>query len=394
MKKGLIVLCSVAVGIVLSALGQTSLVISSFDRTSGQLVFNEIENATNYYVMRSTDLSAGWTPAGGALDDIPTNGLGSITCWVPVADPACFYRVAANINTNTTPPALPPFIELASIPSGTYYMGDYLWIWDDATTEHPVDINAFEMGKYEVTKAEWDTAASWASDHGYDIDIYDAAGKGTNHPAYYITWYEAVKWCNALSEREGRTPCYELIGNVYRAGIPANPSADLTCDWDANGYRLPTEAEWEWAAQAGVDGRWFPWDGLILHGNANYMANTHAPHDATTYTDSTYHPTYAVGAFPYTSPVGDFAANSYGLYDMAGNVYEWCWDWYDAGYYAVSGRDNPKGPGAGTYRVARGGAFNSLSYYCHVYGRGNASPTYDFYDELGFRVVRAPDPAE
>jgi len=177
---------------------------------------------------------------------------------------------------------------------------------------------------------------------------------------------------------------------VYRTGR-VDVSNDAV-DWGANGYRLPTEAEWEKAARGGVPDRRFPWGDTITHDEANYQANGSAyPYDESPYTSYTFHPDYDDGGNPYTSPVGSFAATGYspGLYDMAGNVWEWCWDWYSSTYYDISPTNDPKGPASGSYRVHRGGSWGPRAVSCRAADRGYDNPKFSDYDRVGFRCVRA-----
>jgi formylglycine-generating enzyme required for sulfatase activity len=207
-----------------------------------------------------------------------------------------------------------------------------------------------------------------------------------------MTWYDAVKWCNARSQKEGRTPAYYTSGaqtTVYRSG-----EADVQTNWVKwnSGYRLPTEAEREKAARGGAAGHRFPWSNTdnITHSMANYYSDASYAYD----TSSTrgYHPTFATGGYPYTSPVGYFAANGYGLHDMAGNVWEWCWDWYDRAYYSSSPGTDPRGPASGSNRVYRGGSWwFSFAFNCRAANRNFNIPTFR-YDFIGFRSVLPPGP--
>lgn len=165
-------------------------------------------------------------------------------------------------------------------------------------------------------------------------------------------------------------------------------NAEPTCDWGANGYRLPTEAEWEKAARGGIDGKRFPWGtDTINHSNANYYASsTSATYDTTGFTVFTYHPTYQTGIEPFTASVGSFAGNGFELFDVSGNVWEWCWDWYEASYYSNAAFD-PKGPSIGIYRSVRGGSYITAPWgqRC-AYRLGNRLPI-NGSNNRGFRIA-------
>ncbi|MCX6879942.1 MAG: SUMF1/EgtB/PvdO family nonheme iron enzyme [Verrucomicrobia bacterium] len=291
--------------------------------------------------------------------------------------------------------------EFVLIPAGSFQMGNALSASGDGMADelpfHTVYVSAFYMAKCLVTKADWDAVRTWGLTHGY-ADLSVGAGKAANHPVTNINWYDTLKWCNARTEYENATkgtnytPCYTLSGAVYRT----IDNSEVVCNWSANGYRLPTEAEWEKAARGGLSGKRFPWGDTINHSNANYYANSSAySYDTSGYTTYTIHPTYHNGAMPYTSPVspaGSFAPNGYGLYDMSGNVEGRCWDWYSSSYYATSPETDPRGATSGSGRVIRGGSWNGYATDCRVaYRYGSLSLTYSNYD-VGFRLARGAAP--
>ena len=195
-----------------------------------------------------------------------------------------------------------------------------------------VTLSAFYMAKTLTTWAEWQTVRTWAVAHGYpDLLVTNdgggAIGKAADHPVCRVNWYEVVKWCNAKSEMDGLTPCYytdEAQPTVFRTGNLVGYRIQVKWAANANGYRLPTSEEWECAARGGITGKRFPWGDTISHTQANYNSSASYSYDVSATRGN--HPSYNSGDYPYTSPVTAFAANGYGLFDMAGNLGQWCWD--------------------------------------------------------------------
>lgn len=221
---------------------------------------------------------------------------------------------------------------------------------------YSLTVDSLYMDATEVTKAEWDKVYAWAITNGYSFSNA-GSGYGSNHPVHTVNWYDCVKWCNARSEKGGQTPCYTVSGSIYKSGEIAP-----ACNFNVNGYRLPTSVEWEYAARGGVIGKRFPWGDTISHDLSNYNANYDAPYDES-YPEGK-HPNYAE-----TSPVGALAKNGYGIYDMAGNVMEWCTD--------IIG---------GSSRRIRGGSWlnNANSARCGLESQGNAGSESILF---GFRTI-------
>lgn len=259
--------------------------------------------------------------------------------------------------------------------------------WPDYMSE--VRVDAFFIDRFEVSESLWRNVFDWAVAHGYTFG-HSGVAKGLDHPVHSINWFDCLKWANARSEKEGRKPAYYTSPDhrrVYRNGVLALNEADV--DWKADGYRLPTDAEWEIAARGGVEGRLFPWGDTITHSNANYLSNGSLAYDLAEKRGA--HPAYAIGEYPYTSPVGRFAPNDYGISDMSGNVFEWCWDmWYTRP--TPDGAVNPKSGGGYFYgdnsqwRSIRGGSWLTWPSQCRSGDRRNARRD-RVADDLGFRTV-------
>ena len=352
-----------------------------------------LDGRFNVTVQASRDNGATWAPVTqvtGAVSDVAPGSGKQITWnagveWPGLLLPQAKVRLIADNS-------------MVLIPSGTFTMGSVVASiagadksdgLTDATT-HAVTLSAFYLGKTETTYADWVAVRTWALNPARGLGVYDfeatvGAGKGDTHPVQMVSWYDVVKWCNAKSEREGLTPVYytndaQTAGYVYRTGDVAVTAGQVK--WGANGYRLPTEAEWEYAARGGLSGQRFPWGDTITHVQANYSSSANYAYDVST-TRGT-HPTYGG-----TSPVGVFAANGYGLADMVGNVWEWTWDWY--GTYGSGAVTDPRGATSGSRRVLRGGSWLNEALNARSAYRNNNYPDSRF-SHFGFRPARSSVP--
>lgn len=315
------------------------------------------------------------------------------------------YKPQAGTEDGFAPGPVPP-AGYALIPAGTYTMGSVVESIEgtnkgedlaNSATPHLVTLSAFYLAKTETTFADWVAVRDWGLDPARGTGAYDFSatlgdGKGATHPVHSVSWFEVVKWCNAKSEREGLTPVYytnDAQTTVYRTGNVNVTNVQV--NWAANGYRLPTEAEWEYAARGGVSGKRFSWGDTITHAQANYTSLSGYAYDLSA--TRGYHPTYGTGSLPYTAPVGVFGSNAYGLADMMGNVWEWCWDWY--GSYGSAAVTDPRGSASGSIRVSRGGGWNVDAAGVRSASRissGNLiGPDARTY-QIGFRTARSAAP--
>jgi formylglycine-generating enzyme required for sulfatase activity len=347
---------------------QQPIVITSFSQ-NGVLTCTNLSPGSTATIQWASSVNGTWSD----LFDMTVASNRTIVASVPM-----FYRVLGIAASTNNAPA-----DMSLIPAGSFTMGDTL---DGDGLAFPTNIyvSAFRMDVNLVSYSLWETVYAYATSRGYQFD-YGGDGKAMDHPVQTVAWYDVVKWCNARSEKAGLQPVYYTdAGQVYKYG-----NLDLTVinvHWAANGYRLPTEAEWEKAARGGLSGKRFPWGNTINESQANYSSSPSLYYDVNTY--SGYNTNFDSGDYPYTSPVGYFAPNGYGLNDMAGNVYVWCWDWYSVPYGQPTASD-PTGPSSGGGRVIRGGAYFSYAYDARCASRGYDNPnTAD--DFIGFRCVRRP----
>ena len=206
-----------------------------------------------------------------------------------------------------------------------------------------ITVSSFLIGKYPVTQKEWTEL----------IDDNPSRFKGDKRPVEQITWYQAVEFCNLLSQKEGLIPAYTINGTR------------VSCDWESDGYRLLTEAEWEFAARGGILSKGYIYSGSDTLDEVGW---------------------YWYNSSKQTHEVGQKKVNELGIYDMSGNVWEWCWDNY--GDYAYEQSINPRGSHNDSRRVNRGGSWRSVDDYCQVCRRDDEAPIKTFHN-LGFRFARS-----
>ncbi|MDQ1266792.1 MAG: hypothetical protein QG635_1944 [Bacteroidota bacterium] len=271
------------------------------------------------------------------VPDSATTGKVSVHVYEKTSNPFEFTVIPAPRAVN---------IQMVSISSGTFQMGDINNNGANAGPVHEVVLSKkIIMSKYEITQDQY-----------YSVMLVNPSTfRGSVYPVVNISWFDATEFCNKLSELTNLEPCYSGIGNSI-------------CNFDASGFRLPTEAEWEYACRAGKTTNYYTGDSLVnLDKAAWYSGNSG---------DSTH-------------AVGKKTANALGLFDMHGNVWEWCWDWYDSDYYITSPIEDPQGPAnsvAGTKKVIRGGSYKDIED-CSSWKRGNMEQNSRSMN-VGFRVVR------
>jgi len=249
-----------------------------------------------------------------------------------------------------------PAPDMVLVEPGTFEMGSDEGNPDEQLV-HTVQITrAFYLGRYEVTFDEYDR---FCEDTGRTKADDEGRGRG-KLPVIRVTWYDAVAYCNWLSEQHGLAPCYSGTGRLTE------------CDWTADGYRLPTEAEWEYAARGGQKSRGY------------LYAGSHDPDQVAW---------YEVNSRNEIQPVGQKQPNELGLYDMSGNLFEWCWDWYGSEYYASSPSQDPTGPPPqpvmtprGPERVRRSGSWREDAINIRTTSRSFDYASY--VGDNGFRLAR------
>jgi len=246
-----------------------------------------------------------------------------------------------------------PFV-MVELAGGSFLMGspdNDPMARDDEKPRHEVRVSSFRIGRTPVTQGQW--RAVTGKERGSEEDQL---------PVTDVSWEDALRFCNALSVRKRHRPCYRRVG-IW-------PWRRWRCDWRADGYRLPTEAEWEYACRAGTDSPWSFGDDPELLGDYAWLSGN---------SDDRVH------------PVAEKRPNPWGLHDMHGNVWEWCWDRYGA--YSSRPVSDPHGPVFNRWRVLRGGSFDGSPEVLRSAGRGVVLPEVRFrfrHWDLGFRCVRVP----
>jgi sulfatase modifying factor 1 len=231
---------------------------------------------------------------------------------------------------------------MVKIEGGIFKMGSNDELYGNTKPIHSVTVGSFYIGKTEVTQELWESV----------MGNNPSKLKGDQRPVEQVSWYDVIEFCNRLSEKENLKKAYSGSGD------------NIICDYNSNGYRLPTEAEWEFAARGGNKSKGYKYSGSNSLDKVAW---------------------YSINSGRTTHDVGTKSPNELGLYDMSGNVSEWCWDWY--GDYQSGSQTNPSGPSAGSYRVLRGGSCydiaesNPVVYRHYYYSDGRLS----FF---GFRLVR------
>ena len=329
-------------------------------------------------VVPTAVLSATITPTFSITETATESG--TLTDTATITQTSTITQTATMTFTNTTAPTC-AYAELVSVTGGTFTQ-------TNGTVSFDHTISTFKIGKYEVTYDLWFTVRTWALNHGYTI-VYSGqegnnGGQGGDptsakyQPVTAMSWRGAMVWCNAYSEMNGLTPCYYTDSSLTTAIKDSTNETvydNAVCDWEASGYRLPTEGEWQYVASYKDGTSWLPYD---------YASGATANVDDATATGLVGW--YMANSGDTDHNVGGKNANALGVYDMAGNAFEYCWDWY--GDYPVIAKVDYRGPNSGTEIVVRGGSFGMSAVPMKVGARSTTSKNGALY-WFGFRVAKS-----
>ena len=333
----------------------------SLDKTSLDLkVPDTCQLTVSISPYNATDKKVAWSSKDSSVATVSSSGLvtavksGSTKITITSNDGNS--HADCTVTVTQIPVANPTMI---SVPGGTTTINGVT-----------VSITSFSMSSTEITQAQYAYAMNTLSN-----SCLSNYGLGDDYPIYNVSWYDAIVFCNRLSLKNGKTPVFSINGSTNPETWGSVPIVSSSI-WDsvimniaANGYRLPTEAEWEYAAKGGQKTNYYTYSG------SNYI-------DSVAW--------YKTNGNSSTHPSGSKLANELGLYDMTGNVWEWCWDWYNSSAYPSISVD-PTGPASGTERSTRGGSILNDVDGCEVSYRNSQSsyladfPTYSYL--IGIRVV-------
>ena len=338
----------------------------------GQSILYWPTNGTSYVLQTTTNLATpNWVIASNAV----TVNAVLVTNSLPIG----FFKLLPLTNSP---------VGMTLIPAGSFLMGNYLFYNSatndpDITDANPTNVNvsAFYMDANLVSLSQWQGVYNYATNLGYGF-AWAATGKTANSPVETVDWFDCVKWSNTRSQQAGLTAVYYTDAGFTQVFTNGDAGTTVYANWSADGYRLATEAEWEKAARGGLSGQRFPWGNSISESQANYHGDISYSYD---FGPNGYNAVGSIGGTtPATSPVGSFPANGYGLYDMSGNVFEWCWDWYATPY---AGGTDPRGPvGPLSSRVLCGGSWKDSAGFARCANRDYGLASIKWTEKLGHLV--------